>query len=56
MEKIPDLMRAMLTQMARQFPDQDLIVVAYAPANRPLKIGRAHLDARTREMTYTPEK
>jgi hypothetical protein len=35
MQKIPDLMRAMLGQMAREFPNQDLIVLAYAPSNPP---------------------
>jgi hypothetical protein len=56
MEKIPAIMRTMLTQMAHEFPNQDLTIVAYAPANPPLKIGTAHLDARTRDMTYNPEK
>jgi hypothetical protein len=56
MEKIPTLMRAMLTQMAREFPNQDLTIIAYAPANPPLKMGTAHLDARTADMTYNPEK
>jgi hypothetical protein len=56
MEKIPALMRTMLTQMAGEFPGQDLTVIAYGPSNPPIKVGRAHLDARTRDMTYTPEK
>ena len=56
MEKIPTLMRAMLTQMAREFPNQDLTIIAYAPANPPLKMGTAHLDARTNDMTYNPER
>jgi hypothetical protein len=55
MEKVPDLMRALLSQMAQQFPGQDLTIVAYAPTNPPLKMGAAHLNARTRDMTYTPE-
>jgi hypothetical protein len=54
MQKIPDLMRTMLDQMARAFPNQDLTVLAYAPSNPPRKIGTAHLDARTRAMTYVP--
>ena len=56
MEKIPDLMRAMLKQMAGTFPEQDLTVVAYAPSNPPRKIGTAHLDASTRAMSYLPEQ
>jgi hypothetical protein len=56
MEKIPALMKAMLTQMASEFPDRDLTVLAYAPSNPPRKIGTAHLNARTRDMTYVPER
>lgn len=55
MQNIPALMRTMLSQMAPEFPGQDLTVIAYAPSNPPRKIGTAHLDARTREMTYTHE-
>jgi hypothetical protein len=32
MDKIPALMRSMLTQMARAFPGQDLTVLAYTPS------------------------
>jgi hypothetical protein len=56
MDRIPDLMRMMLTEMAREFPGQDLTVLAYAPSNPPRKIGTARLDGRTREMNYVPEK
>ena len=56
MDRIPDLMRTMLTEMAREFPGQDLTVLAYAPSNPPRKIGTARLDGRTREMSYVPEK
>ena len=55
MDRIPELMRTMLTQMAREFPNQDLTVLAYAPSNPPRKIGTAHLDGRTRKMSYVPE-
>jgi hypothetical protein len=55
MDRIPDLMRMMLTEMAREFPGQDLTVLAYAPSNPPRKIGTARLDGRTREMNYVPE-
>jgi len=56
MNRIPDLMRMMLTEMAREFPGQDLTVLAYAPSNPPRKIGTARLDGRTREMSYVTEK
>jgi hypothetical protein len=55
MDRIPDLMRMMLTEMAREFPGQDLTVLAYTPSNPPRKIGTAHLDGRTREMSYVRE-
>jgi len=56
MEKIPPLMRTLLKKMAEQFPHRDLTILAYAPADPPLKIGTAHLDARTGDMSYSPEK
>ena len=56
MDKIPALMRLMLTKMAAEFPGEDLTVVAYTPSNPPRKIGVAHLNSRTRDMSYTPEK
>jgi hypothetical protein len=56
MDKVPALMRSMLVQMARVFPGQDLTILAYAPSNPPRKIGAARLNARTRDMTYTPER
>jgi len=56
MDKIPALMHSMLVQMARAFPGQDLTILAYAPSNPPRKIGTARLNARTRDMTYTPER
>jgi hypothetical protein len=55
MDRIPDLMRMMLTEMAREFPGQDLTVLAYAPSKPPRKIGTARLDGQTREMSYVPE-
>jgi hypothetical protein len=56
MDKIPALMRSMLVQMARAFPGQDLTIFAYTPSNPPRKIATARLNARTRDMTYTPER
>ena len=56
MDRIPALMRTMLTQMAAEFPGEDLTVLAYTPASPPRKIGTALLNARTRDMTYTPER
>ena len=53
MDDVPKLLKAMLVQMGKEFPGEDLDVVAYAPSQPPLKIGAGHLDARTHEMTYT---
>ncbi|MGI8481921.1 MAG: hypothetical protein ACR2MF_07660 [Chthoniobacterales bacterium] len=54
MDKVPDLMRGILAQMAREFPGQDLTILAYTPSNPPHKIGTARLNAQTRDMSYTP--
>ena len=54
MEAVRPLMKTLLTQMAKAFPGQHLTVIAYAPSEPPLKIGTARLNARTRQMTYTP--
>ncbi len=56
MDKIPALMKTMLAQMAREFPGQDLTVLAYTPSDPPRKVGTARLNAQTRDMTYTPER
>ena len=54
MDAVRPLMKTLLTQMAKAFPGQNLMVIAYAPSEPPLKIGTARLNARTRQMTYTP--
>jgi hypothetical protein len=54
MDTVRPLMRTLLTQMAKAFPGQDLMVIAYAPTQPPMPIGTARLNARTRQMTYTP--
>jgi hypothetical protein len=54
MDRVPDLMRSILTQMAREFPGQDLTVLAYTPSNPPHKIGTAQFNAQTRDIAYTP--
>lgn len=56
MEKIPALMKTMLTQMAREFPGENLTVLAYTPSDPPRKVGTARLNAQTRDMTYTAER
>jgi hypothetical protein len=55
MDSIPALMRTILAQMNKEFPGQDITVIAYAPTQPPRRIGTARLNASTRDMTYTPE-
>jgi hypothetical protein len=54
MDKIQPMMRKILIEMAKEFPGEDLTVIAYTPSNPPREIGTARLNARTRDMTYTP--
>jgi hypothetical protein len=54
LDAVRPLLRTLLSQMAREFPRQDLTVIAYAPTEPPRPIGTARLNARTRKMTYTP--
>ena len=56
MDSIPQLMRSLLTQMAGEFPGQDLTVLAYAPTEPPRRLGVARLDARTGQMTFTADQ
>jgi len=56
MDAIPQLMRSLLTQMAREFPGQDLTVLAYAPTEPPRRLGVARLDARSGQMTFTADR
>jgi len=56
MDRIPELMRTTLAQMAREFPGEDLTVLAYAPSTPPRKIGTARLNTATRDVTYTAEE
>lgn len=54
MDAVRPLLRTILTQMARTFPGNDLTVIVYTPSQPPREIGTARLQARSREMTYTP--
>lgn len=54
LDQIPKLLQTMLAQLDETFPGQDHTVVAYTPTEPPQVIGTARLDARTRDMTYTP--
>jgi hypothetical protein len=54
LDDLPKLMRTMLAEMDKTFPGQDHTVIAYTPTDPPRTLGTARLNARTRDMTYTP--
>lgn len=54
LDEVPKILKSMLVQMNQAFPGQDLNAIAYTPTNPPRTIGTAHLDIRTRDMTYQP--
>ena len=54
MEAVRPFMKTHITQMAKAFPGQNLTVITYAPTQPPMPMGTARLNARTRQMTYTP--
>jgi len=55
-DQAPALMRKVMTEMAQEFPREDVTLAVYA-ASAPLhKIGTAHLDGQTGKTTYTPGK
>jgi hypothetical protein len=55
MNRIPDLMRTMLTQMAGEFPGQDLTVIAYTPFKSAAEGGYGLSQFPHKEMNYVPE-
>lgn len=54
LEKVPDLMRKVMTEMGREFPHEDLTVAVYQIATPPKRLGTAHVDGKTGEGSYTP--
>ena len=54
LDDVPKLARTMLAELDKTFPGQDHTVIAYTPTDPPRVIGTARLNARTRDMTYTP--
>lgn len=56
LDDVPKLLRTMLAELDKTFPGQNHTAIAYAPTNPPKTIGTARLDARTRDMTYTPAR
>ena len=55
-DKVPALMRTVTTEMAQEFPRQNVTLSVYESASPLRKIGTAHLDGQTGEVTYIPEK
>ena len=54
LETVPDLMRQVMTEMAKEFPNEEVTVAVYQVAVPPKRIGTAHLDGKTEEASYTP--
>lgn len=52
MDSIPTLLKSLLIELAKDFPGQDLTILAYAPTQPPVLLGTARLNAKTRAMTY----
>ena len=55
-DKVPALMRKVMTEMAHEFPREDLTLTVYAASNPPYQIGTAHLNGQSGETIYTPKK
>jgi uncharacterized ParB-like nuclease family protein len=55
-DKVPALMRTVMTGMAQEFPREDLTLTVYAASTPPYQIGTAHLDGQSGKTTYTPKK
>ena len=52
-EAVAGFMRWALTEMAHEFPGEDISVLVYMTATPPRKIGEARLDGKTGEISYT---
>ena len=53
-DKVPMLMRQLMSEMAKEFPTEDLTLGVYGASSPPHKIGTAHVDGKTGESTYAP--
>lgn len=51
-DKVSDLMRKVMAEMAQEFPREDVTLAVYKAGTPPQKIGAAHLDGKTEEATY----
>ena len=52
-EAVPGFMRWTLTEMAHEFPGEDVSILVFMTATPPQKIGEARLDGKTGEISYT---
>jgi hypothetical protein len=53
-EQIEELMKKALEALAKKFPAQDMTLDAYAPSKPLRKLGTAHYNAQSMQVTYTP--
>jgi hypothetical protein len=56
LDKVPALMRTVMTEMAQEFPHEDVTLVVYAASTPPREIGTAQLNGQTGETIYTPKE
>ena len=53
-EQTAAVMTKVMEALARKFPGEDMLLVAYAPASPLRKLGSANFDATTGKVTFTP--
>ncbi len=53
-EQVGPLLKQVLAEMAQEFPQQDMTMVAYKTGTPPHELGTAQLDGKTGEAIYTP--
>lgn len=54
-EQIPSLLQDILADMAQEFPQQSMTLVAYKEGKPPLEMGTAQLEGATAAVTYLPK-
>ena len=53
-DKATALMKQVMTEMAREFPREDITLIVYESSTPLRKLGTARLDGKTGEVIYTP--
>lgn len=53
-DKVEGLMQKVMTEMAHEFPQEDIDVTAYHSSNPPRPLGIAHVNGQSGQITFTP--